>query len=137
MENRMVNLNQKELTSLQKIMIRKIIRFQFSWIFLVCESLIFTQKIWALTPNITLTRKALKFTSHHQTVHYTENDTAKPHFTDTHLIQTPSYYTEQFSLSLEKVSPYIFSKFNLLNPLSPNIQHTNSPNWSPYIFLKN
>ena len=40
-------------------------------------------KIWA---HITLTGKALKFTNHHQTVHYTENDTAKPHFTDTHLI---------------------------------------------------
>ena len=120
MENRMVNLKKKKLTSLQKIMICKITRFQFSWILLVCKSLIFTQKIWALTPHITLTRKALKFTSHHQTVHYTENDTAKPHFTYTHLIQTPSY-TEQFSLSLGKVSPYIFSKFNLLNPLSPNI----------------
>ena len=103
-------------------MICKIIRFQFSWIFLVCKSLIFTQKILALqgTPHITLTRKALKFTNHHQTVHCTENDTAKPHFTDTHLIQTPRY-TRQFSLSLGKVSPYIFSKFNLLNPLSPNI----------------
>ena len=101
-------------------MIRKIIRFQFSWIFLVCKSLIFTQKIWALTLHITLTRKALKFTHHHQTVHYFENDTAKPHFTDTHLIQTPRY-TRQLSLSLGKVSPYIFSKFNLFNPLSPNI----------------
>lgn len=73
---------EKKLTSLQKIMICKIM-FQFSWIFLVCKGLIFTQKIWALTPHITLTRKALKFTNHHQTVHYTENDTAKPHFTDT------------------------------------------------------
>lgn len=66
-------------------------------------------KVSALTPHITLTRKALIFTNHHQTVHYTENDTAKPHFTDTHLIQTPRY-TRQFSLSLGKVSPYIFLK---------------------------
>ena len=65
-------------------------------------------KIWA---HATLTRKTLIFTNHQQTVHYTENDTAKPHFTDTHLIQTPRY-TRQFSLSLGKVSPYIFSQFN-------------------------
>ena len=33
---------------------------------------------------------------------------------DTRLTQTPCYY-RQFSLSLEKALPYIFSKFNLLN----------------------
>ena len=36
------------------------------------------------------------------------------YFTDTGLIRTPHYYG-QFSLSMAKESPYIFSKFNPLN----------------------
>ena len=38
----------------------------------------------------------------------------KPCITDTHSIWTPNYY-RQFVLTLWKVSPYIFSKFNPLN----------------------
>ena len=40
--------------------------------------------------------------------------TVKTRFTDTGLIRTPHYYG-QFSLSMAKESPYIFSKFNPLN----------------------
>ena len=40
--------------------------------------------------------------------------TVKLSFTDTLLIQTPHYYG-QFSLSLGKENPYIFSKFTSLN----------------------
>ena len=47
--------------------------------------------------------------------------TVKPRFMDTHLIQTPHYYT-QFALSLGKESPYIFSKFNPINTDTPLIQ---------------
>ena len=42
------------------------------------------------------------------------SSTAKPHFMDTRLTQTPCYY-RQFTLSLGNSLPYIFSKFNLLN----------------------
>ena len=38
----------------------------------------------------------------------------KLRFKDTRLVRTPHYYG-QFSLSLVKVSPYIFSKFDPLN----------------------
>ena len=48
------------------------------------------------------------------TVTITYNCTVKSHFTDTHVIQTPHYYS-QFALSLGKESPYIFSK--KFNPL--------------------
>ena len=48
------------------------------------------------------------------TVTITYNCTVKSRFTDTHVIQTPHYYS-QFALSLGKESPYIFSK--KFNPL--------------------
>ena len=41
-------------------------------------------------------------------------------FLDTHLIQTP-HYQGQFALSLGKESPYIFSKFNPLNPFTAGV----------------
>ena len=48
--------------------------------------------------------------------------TVKTRFTpDTCLIQTPHFYG-QFSLSLGKQSPYIFSKFNPLNTDTPFIR---------------
>ena len=48
-------------------------------------------------------------------------NTVEPRFTDTRLIRAPRYYG-QFSLSLGKKSPYIFSKFNPLNTDTPLIQ---------------
>ena len=42
------------------------------------------------------------------------NISVKPPCKGTHSVQTPHYHG-QFSLSLRKQSPYIFSKFNLLN----------------------
>ena len=54
--------------------------------------------------------------------------TVELNFTNPRLTQTPNYYG-QFALSLGNKSPYIFSKFNPLNPLSPNSdQHQFSPN---------
>ena len=52
--------------------------------------------------------------------------TVKTRFTDTRLIRTPHYYG-QFSLSMAKESPYIFSKFNLLNTDTPLIRIFSMP----------
>ena len=52
--------------------------------------------------------------------------TVKTRFTDTRLIRTPHYYG-QFSLSMAKESPYIFSKFNLLNTDIPLIRIFSMP----------
>ena len=52
------------------------------------------------------------------------NISVKPPFKGTHSIRTPHYHG-QFALSLGKQSPYIFSKFNLLNMDTPLIQTLN------------
>ena len=44
-------------------------------------------------------------------------------FTDTRLIRTPRYYG-QFSWSLRKVSPHLFSKFKPLNTDGPSMSTT-------------
>ena len=52
--------------------------------------------------------------------------TGKTRFTDTRLIRTP-HYCGLFSLSMAKESPYIFSKFNLLNTDTPLIRILSMP----------
>ena len=47
--------------------------------------------------------------------------TVKLRFKNTRLVQTPHYYG-QFSLSLVKVSPHIFFKFNPIKTDTPIIQ---------------